>query len=301
MNPQVISWNVNGIRSRIFNDCIGSKVSKTKDLELKENSPITEVLKYDPEIICFQETRCNKIFGETHVKIPGYNSFFNESNMTDARGPDRYSGTAVFYKHPLEPIKIETQIPGYEDTEGRIIIIHFEHFIIINVYAPNSGTNHDKKQVFITCMLDFLKSISEKFVIFCGDMNIAVDSHFMPSFTEGPSPGFWPFEINFWTQLKEINYIDPIKCDTIYTWWDPRQRKENGMSICRNRNKGWRLDYFFINQKTNHYSSKVLKYIGENNQGIPLASDHAPIILSTNSGSCCTDASATCKLLVTGV
>ena len=51
------------------------------------------------------------------------------------------------------------------------------------------------------------------------------------------------------------------------------------MSICRNRNKGWRLDYFFINQKTNHYSSKVLKYIGENNDGIPLASDHAPIFL----------------------
>lgn len=277
-NPTVISWNVNGIRSRIFNDNIGSKISKSKDLEIKEISPINEVLKYNPDIICFQETRCNKIFGETHIKINNYKSFFNQSNMIDARGPDRYSGTAVFYKDTLVPIKIETQIPGYDDTEGRIIIIYFEHFTIVNVYAPNSGTNYDKKQVFITCMLDFLKLISEKFVIFCGDMNIAVDTHFAPSFTVEDHAGLFSFEIDFWRQLKEINFIDPINCEDIYTWWDPRQRKENGMSICRNRNKGWRLDYFFINQKINHYSSRVLKYIGENNEGIPLASDHAPII-----------------------
>ena len=31
-------------------------------------------------------------------------------------------------------------------------------------------------------MLDFLKSVSEQFVIFCGDMNIAVDTHFAKSF-----------------------------------------------------------------------------------------------------------------------
>lgn len=278
-NPKIISWNVNGIRSRIFNEKIGSKINKNKDLDLELNSPIHEILKYDPDIICFQETRCNKIYGETHIKIPGYDSFFNESKMTDARGPDRYSGTAIFYKSSMIPTLINTHIPGYTDMEGRIIIIHFEKFIVINVYSPNSGTNYNNKQLFIKAMIEFLKSFSEKFVIFCGDMNIAVDTHFAKSFTISETPGFYNFEINFWNQLKEINFIDVINCDIIYTWWDPRQRKENGMSICRNRNKGWRLDYFFINQKTNHYSSKVLKYIGENNDGIPLASDHAPIFL----------------------
>jgi exonuclease III len=50
------------------------------------------------------------------------------------------------------------------------------------------------------------------------------------------------------------------------------------MSRARNRNKGWRLDYFFT-KNINQISSKCLKYIGENNEGIPLASDHAPVIL----------------------
>lgn len=283
MNPRVISWNVNGIRSRIFNDTIGSKLPKNKDIIIQENSPITEILKYNPDVICFQETRCNKEFGEKHIKIPGYNSFFNESQEEGARSCDRYSGTCIFYKEELVPISVQTQIQGYDDKEGRIIIMEFEHFKIVTVYAPNSGTNYEKKIEFIIAMLYFLKLNSEKFTIFCGDMNIAVDTHCYPSFTKKQTPALYPHEIDFWTQLKDINFIDTIKCDIIYTWWDPRQRKENGMTVCRNRNKGWRLDYFFINKKTNQYSSKCLKYIGENNQGIPLASDHGVIILDSNS------------------
>jgi exonuclease III len=86
--------------------------------------------------------------------------------------------------------------------------------------------------------------------------------------------------------LQNIGYTDTIKNDDIvYTWWDLRQRKEDGMAITRNRNKGWRLDYFFTkNFESNQVASKCLKYIGENTLGIPLASDHAPVILEiTNS------------------
>ena len=160
--------------------------------------------------------------------------------------------------------------------------MEFENFKIVNVYAPNSGTNYENKILFMNNMLHFLKSHSEKFTVFCGDMNICVNHHNFPSFTYNDTPGLYGHEVNFHKQLEQINFMDPIKCDTVYTWWDPRQRKENGMSACRNRNRGWRLDYFFINQKTNHYSSKCLKPIGENNQDIPLASDHAPIILQPN-------------------
>jgi len=280
MNPKVVSWNVNGIRSRVFNESIGSKLSKTADLILKQDSAISKLLTYNPDVICFQETRCNKEYGESHVKIDGYNGFFNESKLDGARSSDRYSGTAIFYKKELIPERIDTCIQGYEDKEGRIIIMEFEKFKIVNVYAPNSGTNYDNKINFMEHMLHYLKSQNDKFTIFCGDMNIAVDTHCYPSFTKKETPALYSHEIDFWTKLNNINFIDPIDCDVIYTWWDPRQRKENGMSACRNRNKGWRLDYFFINQKTNQYTSKCLKTIGENNQGIPLASDHAPILLS---------------------
>ena len=118
-------------------------------------------------------------------------------------------------------------------------------------------------------------------VIFCGDMNIAVDTHFDKTTVE-PGPGFYKHELDFHYNLELIGYkdvLDKTVDHTIYTWWDPRQRKENGMSICRNRNKGWRLDYFFVKNITQFYSI-CLKEIGENNKNIPLASDHAPILLT---------------------
>lgn len=276
---KIITWNVNGIRSRIFNEKISSKLKKNELISPEEFSPIKKLIDENcPDVICIQETRCG-IKNSEKISIPGYRSFFNESKMTDARSADRYSGTAVFYKENMNIIEISTQIPGYVDTEGRIIIITFESFKCITVYAPNSGTNFENKISFMENMIDYLNNISEP-VVFCGDLNVAVSTHFdKTSVAEGP--GYYKHELEFYTNLQDIGYIDAIKDDDIiYTWWDPRARKENGIAVTRNRNKGWRLDYFFTkNFKSNQIASKCLKHIGENNESLPLASDHAPVLL----------------------
>jgi len=275
---KVITWNVNGIRSRIFNDKISSKLKKNAIMDIQEKSPIDMLIKeQDPDIICLQETRCSISISE-NFKIPGYKSYFNESKSIGARAPERYSGTCIFYKEHLNLIDIQEQIPGYEDTEGRIIVANFPNFMVINVYAPNSGSNYDKKIIFIETMLSFLNSLDGK-VIFCGDLNIAVSTHFDIKSTIA-MPGIYPHELEFYDRLIKINYRDCIENDEIvFTWWDTRRAKENGMSIARNRNEGWRLDYFFT-KNINQGSSKCLKHIGENNENIPLASDHAPVILN---------------------
>ena len=275
---KVITWNVNGIRSRIFNDKISSKLKKNAIMDIQEKSPIDMLIKeQDPDIICLQETRCSISISE-NFKIPGYKSYFNESKSIGARAPERYSGTCIFYKEHLNLIDIQEQIPGYEDTEGRIIVANFQNFMVINVYAPNSGSNYDKKIIFIETMLSFLNSLDGK-VIFCGDLNIAVSTHFDIKSTIA-MPGIYPHELEFYDRLIKINYRDCIENDEIvFTWWDTRRAKENGMSIARNRNEGWRLDYFFT-KNINQGSSKCLKHIGENNENIPLASDHAPVILN---------------------
>jgi exodeoxyribonuclease-3 len=275
---KVITWNVNGIRSRIFNDKISSKLKKNAIMDIQEKSPIDILIKEkDPDIICLQETRCSISISE-NFKIPGYKSYFNESKSIGARAPERYSGTCIFYKEHLNLIDIQEQIPGYEDTEGRIIVANFENFVVINVYAPNSGSNYDKKIIFIETMLSFLNSLDGR-VIFCGDLNIAVSTHFDIKSTIA-MPGIYPHELEFYDLLIKINYRDCIENDEIvFTWWDTRRAKENGMSVARNRNEGWRLDYFFT-KNINQGSSKCLKHIGENNENIPLASDHAPVILN---------------------
>lgn len=273
---KIVSWNVNGIRSRIFNDKISSKLKKGEKLTPEENSPINDLLKNNPDIICFQETRCSVSLGET-IKIPGYTGIFNESKLEGARSCNRYSGTAVYIKDNIEYYRVEKTIPGYEDDEGRIMIVYIKDLLLINVYAPNSGTNYENKIKFMNSFINFLTSIDSK-VVFCGDMNIAVDTHFDKTKVE-PGPGFYKHELEFYDELESIGYKDALDKTIdhiIYTWWDPRQKKEDGMSISRNRNKGWRLDYFFT--KNINFKSHVLKTVGENNEGIPLASDHAPVI-----------------------
>jgi len=276
---KVITWNVNGIRSRIFNDKISAKLKKDTLMVIQENSPIDILIKEeDPDIICLQETRCSVAISK-NFKIPGYNSYFNESKSTGARAPERYSGTCIFYKEHLNVKDIQEQIPGYQDMEGRIIVANFENFILITVYAPNSGSNYDKKIIFIEAMIMYLNSLEGK-VIFCGDLNIAVSTHFDIKSTIA-MPGIYPHELEFYDRLIKINYRDCIdNDDIIFTWWDTRRAKENGMSVARNRNEGWRLDYFFT-KNINQGSSKCLKHIGENNENIPLASDHAPVVLNT--------------------
>lgn len=275
---KIITWNVNGIRSRIFNENISSKLKKNELIFPQESSPIKKLIDdYDPDVICLQETRCS-VKNSERISIPGFKSFFNESKMSDARSADRYSGTVVFYRENMKVTEISTQIPEFEDAEGRIIIITFETFKCITVYAPNSGTNFDKKISFMNAMISYLNNITEP-VVFCGDLNVAVSTHFDKS-SKCEGPGYYSHELKFYTDLQDIGYSDAIKDDDIvYTWWDPRVYKENGIAMTRNRNKGWRLDYFFT-KKCNQIASKCLKHIGENNLSLPLASDHAPVLLT---------------------
>ena len=270
---KIITWNVNGIRSRIFNEKTSSQIGKIKDIQVEEGSPISKILELQPDIICLQETRCDTAQG-SRFKIQGFKSFFNESKEIDARSANRYSGTVVFVREEIEIEKIETQIPDYEDTEGRIIILHLKESIVVSVYAPNSGTNYDKKINFMNCMIDFL-NCQTKNIVFCGDLNIAKQVHFdISKAKEGP--GIYKHELDFYDDLLTIGFTDAIKDDPIvFTWWDPRAKKIDGIACTRHANKGWRLDYFFT-KGINKVSSKVFKHIGETN---PLASDHAPVFL----------------------
>ena len=277
----VVTWNVNGIRSRVFSDKLSTKLKKGQSYSPEQCSAMSNLIKEtNADIICLQETRCSEELGKL-AEIPGYNSYFNNSKLEDARGPNRYSGTAIYTK--LVPTKIEYSVPGYDDQEGRIMIIYFGNdfnFIIINVYSPNSGTNYDNKIIFQETILAFIKQVTIP-VIYCGDFNIAVDTHFDKS-TVPFGPGLYPHELNYHSELCEEGLIDSkSKEDNIvYTWWDQRGKKvinpNSGKETnsIRLENKGWRLDYVFT-RGFNYAESKVLKHIGEENS--PHGSDHAPV------------------------
>ena len=164
---KIASWNVNGIRSYIVDDLPSSKF-KTK-LEIAPDSNLGHLIQlYNPNIICFQETRCSK---ENMLKfnIPGWTIYSSSSQGEGGRGPNRYSGVSIWVHDILglgKPNNIYDILPSLSqpltvnDVEGRFLALEFPNFTIINTYVPNAGTNFTYRTArWDPAMLSYLTSL----------------------------------------------------------------------------------------------------------------------------------------------
>ena len=254
---KLISWNVNGIRA-----CI--------------NKGFNEFLKtYSPDIICLQEI---KAYPEqvTNINLEQYpHKFWNPAQRKG------YSGTAIFSKK--KPISVKYGI-GLIDEEGRVITLEFKDYFLVTVYTPNSKQDlsrldfrhnqWDKK------FLEYINNLNKP-VIFCGDLNVAhqeIDLKNPQSNkttkTKPGSCGFTDQERLSFTQILNSGYIDTFRHlnpDKIkYSWW-------SYMFKARQRNAGWRIDYFCIHKSIKYKikDADILTHI--------LGSDHCPIFLELDS------------------
>lgn len=221
---KLISWNVNGIRA-----CV-----KKGFLEFFEE--------INADIFCLQETKLQE--GQIELDLEGYYQYWN---YADKKG---YSGTAVFTK--VKPISVQYGIDIEEhDKEGRVITLEYEDFYLINVYTPNSQrelARLDYRMKWEEDFLDYLKELeSKKPLILCGDLNVAHKEIDLknPS-ANRKNAGFTDEEREKMTILIESGFVDsfrhfyPDKEDA-YTWW-------SYMRQARDRNVGWRIDYFVVSQ-----------------------------------------------------
>jgi len=244
---KIYSWNVNGIRAVIKKGF--------KDFLEKES----------PDILCLQEI---KIGVEARVKenfdFSGYQEFYNS-----AKRPG-YSGTAVLVK---DGIKVLDEIVFPKDDEGRVQILEFKNFFLVNVYFPNSNqelSRLDFKLKFNNRLLRFIKKMEKrKPVVICGDYNVAHNEIDLknPKPNEGRA-GFTDEEREWMTKFLSKGFVDvhrkmyPEKIE--YTWWSYRFK-------ARERNTGWRIDYFCVSSKMfNIVKSSFIR-------GNVLGSDHCPI------------------------
>ena len=315
-NLSIVTWNINGIRSRIFNSKTSAQLPKNKKIYPNSDSPIMNLInETNADVICLQETRCDISIGKYFV-IEGYKSYFNSSKGEGARSANRYSGTVIYTKY--EPDNIEYQIPDYDDDEGRIIIMYFNKYslVIINVYTPNSGSNFPKRLEWQTSFYNFLNKIKNEYenIIFAGDLNVSwrfedvhinykKSSSYKNENQASKYVGFLPDERKFLENLIEINYIDSIlecNCDSVnnkewinekqpnlftgYTWWDPRTIKlvnpETNIPMCamRLKNYGWRPDYILYHSENNKMiCSKCLVLKHIGEESSPQASDHGVV------------------------
>jgi exodeoxyribonuclease III len=228
---KIISWNTNGLRATAKQGFF---------------NPLFK--KYQPDILCLQETKCEADQLSDEVRnIPGYTSFFSHSKLRKG-----YSGVAIYTKErPLE-VFYGMGIKKFDD-EGRLLGLKFKNFTIITGYFPNGGQGPHRlkyKLEFYDAFLKFILKLRKngENVIFCGDVNTAHKPIDLAHPKENAdSTGFLPIERAWIDKVIKNNFVDTFRKfypDKIraYTYWDIKSR-------ARDRNVGWRLDYFFADSK----------------------------------------------------
>lgn len=246
---RLISWNVNGIRA-----CV-----KKGFLDF-----FNEI---NADIFCLQETKLQE--GQIVLDLEGYHQYWN---YAEKKG---YSGTAVFTK--IEPTSVRYGLDIEEhDTEGRVITLEYDDFYLVNVYTPNSQrelARLDYRMKWEDDFREYLKNLEIKNpVILCGDLNVAHKEIDLknPS-TNKKSAGFTDEERDKMTILIDSGFLDSFRYfypdkEDAYTWW-------SYMRQARDRNVGWRIDYFMVSQA---FGDKI-KSAGIHPE--ILGSDHCPVEL----------------------
>jgi len=266
---KIFSWNVNGLRAVV-----------------KKGEFAKFIAKYQPDILCVQETKANR--GQVELDLPEYREYWNSAERAG------YSGTAIFVRKGFSDLSVKNSaldLParladryhldddsfGNPNGEGRVLTLEFANFFLTTVYTPNSKQDLSRldlrAQKWDPAFRDYMEQLREtKPAIFCGDLNVAhteidlanpkqnVGKH---GFTREERHGFDEFlHIGFFDSFRELY---PDRTDA-YTWW-------THWANARQRNVGWRIDYFLVDEKLRK------NLVGAEILADQIGSDHCPIAI----------------------
>ena len=247
---KIISWNVNGFRAIV------------------KKGFLKWVDEVDPDILCLQETKvAREQLDEEQVNPPGYHAVWNSA---ERKG---YSGVTTWSKVRPNNVCLGMGIKAF-DAEGRVIRHEFPKFDLLNVYFPNGTSGEERLQFkleFYDAFLEYCEKLRAqgKRLVVCGDVNTA----HKPIDLENPkanekNSGFLPVERAWIDKFISHGYADTFRIlhpePKQYTWWTYRTN-------ARERNIGWRLDYFFVteNLKSRIRDSFIMSEV--------VGSDHCPV------------------------
>ncbi len=232
---KLISWNVNGIRAAYnkgFNEFFDN-----------ENA----------DIFCIQETKMQE--GQLDLAKEGYYVYLNSA---EKKG---YSGTAIWTK--IKPITVKYGIGIEEhDKEGRVITLEFEKFFMVTVYTPNAKRELERLEYRIKWEQDFRKYLEElrkvKPVVICGDLNVAhKEIDVKNDKANRGQAGFTDEERREFNNLLDLKYIDTFRKfypeEERFTWW-------SYFGKAREKNVGWRIDYFIISNELDNNLKDAMIY-----------------------------------------
>jgi exodeoxyribonuclease-3 len=252
MTVKLVTWNVNGVRA-----CASKTLYQFLESE-------------NPDIMGLQEIKANvEQCAEIQSKL---NNYRQEWHSAERPG---YSGVMNLFRQTPKNIRVGCGM-DHIDKEGRVLISDHDDFLFLNMYFPNgaaSDERHEYKMAYLFKILKFFRKLDrEKPLVLSGDFNIAhkaIDIH-DPVRLDGTS-GFKPEEREWMDDLVNSGFVDAYRhlhpnAKDQYSWWSYRQ-------MARQRNKGWRIDYFFVSERIKNKirDIKMHQSVG--------GSDHCPLSL----------------------
>ena len=257
---KILTWNINGIRAAIKKGIW----EKLEDLNV--------------DIACFQETKADETIMESElVRVDKFNTYFNSCTLKKG-----YSGVANYVSNEFEDLGSDQEIGVEEfDAEGRYIATKFSYneykIVLINCYYPQGG-----RDFRIPFKLKFYEEVLKKanfyrkqgfLPILCGDFNTTfADIDLARPNENRKTTGCLPEERKVLNDFVDNGYIDVFRelnpqKDGAYTYWDQITR-------ARDRNVGWRIDYYLIDKALLSHVKDV-EIMAD-----VLGSDHCPVILT---------------------
>jgi exodeoxyribonuclease-3 len=250
---RLVSWNVNGLRAA-----------------WKKGFPET-IAALDADVVGLQET---KLQGDQITpamrNLDGY-----ADHWSHAETKKGYSGVAAFTR--LATRSVSTGI-GQEafDREGRILQLDFDDFTLFTIYFPNGGSGDERLQY----KLDFYDAFfaytdelrkTQPNLIVSGDFNTAHNEIDLKNpQANRKTSGFMDIEREWIDRIVDRGYVDTFRHfypdEEKYSWWSYRFR-------ARERNAGWRLDYFFATRELMDTGRVRDAFIDNEIYG----SDHCPV------------------------
>ena len=252
MSITLYSWNVNGLRAAQRHGFEGW-LAQTQ-----------------PDVLGLQEIKAKPEQLSDSLREPDdYQTFWSSAIRKG------YSGVALYSR--LKPLSVEYGLGDDDfDCEGRTIIAVFDRFVFITSYVPNGSRDHSRvpfKMAYKAKLLETCNRLRDEghAVVLCGDINTSHREVDLARPKQNANhTGFLPEERAWIDEFLSHGYIDTFRAlhpeEQVYSWWAY-------WGGARERNVGWRLDYFFVSSdlETRIKSAEIHTEI--------LGSDHCPIAI----------------------
>jgi exodeoxyribonuclease-3 len=252
---QITTWNVNGLRSVLNKDAYAWIAAER------------------PDVVCLQEikARPDQLKADQHTTMATHQWVWNPAERPG------YSGVATGLLPDLAAAPTTNGF-GTElfDREGRVIRSDHGDFILFNIYFPNGSRDHSRvpfKLDFYARLLDLCDELHAqgRNVILTGDFNTSHrEIDLANPKSNQKTTGFLPAERAWIDRYLEHGFVDAWRVlypDRVqYTWW-------HTISRARERNVGWRLDYFLVSENLMDQVRDVVIH------DEVMGSDHCPVSL----------------------